>query len=161
MSPSDQSAPHVSHYSSDCYQHILSGIHVENLSYEKEDNERKWHGIMNSSDEDLLISISGAKVQPDLFLVVSWLKPKKMPDRLLHNLTGETAMKNSPPVSSIHGILQESILELSSVPQLCPILCDPMECNRPGFPVHHQRLELAQTQVRRVRDAIQSSHPLS
>ena len=38
---------------------------------EKEDNERKRHGIMNSSDEDLLISISGAKVQPDLFLVVS------------------------------------------------------------------------------------------
>lgn len=71
MSPSDQSAPHISHYSSDCYQHILSRIHVENLSYEKEDNEIKRHGIMNCSDEDLSISISGAKVQPDLFLVVS------------------------------------------------------------------------------------------
>lgn len=44
---------------------------MENLSYEKEDNEIKRHGIMNCSDEDLLISISGAKVQPDLFLVVS------------------------------------------------------------------------------------------
>lgn len=62
MSPLDQSAPHISHYSSDCYQHILSGIHAENLSYEKADNERKGHGIMNSSDEDLLISISGAKI---------------------------------------------------------------------------------------------------
>ena len=31
----------------------------------------------------------------------------------------------------------------------------------PGFPVHHQLLELAQTHVHRVGDAIQPSHPLS
>jgi len=31
----------------------------------------------------------------------------------------------------------------------------------PGFPVHHQILELAQTPVHRVGDAIQTSHPLS
>ena len=30
----------------------------------------------------------------------------------------------------------------------------------PGFPVHHQLLELAQTHVHRVSDAIQPSHPL-
>ena len=30
----------------------------------------------------------------------------------------------------------------------------------PGFPVHHQLLELAQTHVHRVGDAIQPSHPL-
>ena len=30
----------------------------------------------------------------------------------------------------------------------------------PGFPVHHQLPELAQTQVHRVSDAIQPSHPL-
>ena len=30
----------------------------------------------------------------------------------------------------------------------------------PGFPVHHQLLELAQTHVHQVRDAIQPSHPL-
>ena len=30
-----------------------------------------------------------------------------------------------------------------------------------SFPVHHQLLELAQTHVHRVGDAIQSSHPLS
>ena len=29
--------------------------------------------------------------------------------------------------------------------QLCPILCDPMDGSMPGFPVHHQILELAQT----------------
>ena len=36
-----------------------------------------------------------------------------------------------------------------------------MDCNTPSFPVHHQLLELAQTHVHRVSDAIQPSRPLS
>ena len=40
-------------------------------------------------------------------------------------------------------------------------LCDPVDCSTPGFPVHHQVPELAQTRVDRVSDAIQPSHPLS
>ena len=36
-----------------------------------------------------------------------------------------------------------------------------MDCNTPGFPVHHQLPELTQTHVHRVIDAIQPSHPLS
>ena len=35
-----------------------------------------------------------------------------------------------------------------------------MDCGTPGFFVHHQLPELAQTQVHRVGDAIQLSHPL-
>ena len=46
-----------------------------------------------------------------------------------------------------------------SVIKLCLALCDPMDCSTPGFPVHHQLLELAQTY--QVSDAIQPSHPLS
>ena len=38
---------------------------------------------------------------------------------------------------------------------------DPMDCSMPGFPVHHQLPELAQTHVQRVDDVIQPSHPLS
>ena len=37
----------------------------------------------------------------------------------------------------------------------------PLNCSTPGFPVHHQFLELAQTHVHRLCDAIQPSHPLS
>ena len=48
----------------------------------------------------------------------------------------------------------------SSVTQSWPTLCDLMDCSTPGLPVHHQLLELAQTHVHRVGDAIQSSHPL-
>ena len=36
-----------------------------------------------------------------------------------------------------------------------------MDRSTPGFPVHHQFPELAQTHVHRVGDAIQPSHPLS
>ena len=45
------------------------------------------------------------------------------------------------------------------VAQLCLTLCDSMDCNTPGFPVHHQPLEFAQTLVHQVSDAIQPSHP--
>ena len=38
---------------------------------------------------------------------------------------------------------------------------DPMDCSTPGFSVHHQLLEPTQTNVHRVGDAIQPSHPLS
>ena len=52
-------------------------------------------------------------------------------------------------------------VRISSVAQLCPTVCNPMDCSTPGFPVHHQFPELAQTQVHRVSDAIQPSYPLS
>ena len=35
-----------------------------------------------------------------------------------------------------------------------------MDCSTPGFPVHRQPPELAQTHVHGVSDAIQPSHPL-
>ena len=48
----------------------------------------------------------------------------------------------------------------SSVAQSCLILCDPMDCSMPGFPVHHQLPELTQSHVHRVGDVIHPSHPL-
>ena len=53
------------------------------------------------------------------------------------------------------------MFQLSSAAQLCPTLCDPMDCSRPGLPVHHQLLEFTQTHVHWVCDAIQPSYPLS
>ena len=38
---------------------------------------------------------------------------------------------------------------LSSVAQLCPSICDPMDCTTPGFPVRDQLLGLTQTHVHR------------
>ena len=36
----------------------------------------------------------------------------------------------------------------------------PMDCGTPGFPVHYQLADLAQTHFHQVGDAIQPSHPL-
>ena len=47
-----------------------------------------------------------------------------------------------------------------SVPRSCPILCDPVDCSMPGFPIFHHLPELAQTQVHWVGDALQPSRPL-
>ena len=51
--------------------------------------------------------------------------------------------------------------QFSPVTQSCPTICDSMDCCTLGFPAHHQFLELAQTHVHRVGDAIQPFHPLS
>ena len=54
-----------------------------------------------------------------------------------------------------------SSVQFISVAQSCPTLCDPMNCNMPGLPVHQQLPEFTQTHVHWVGDAIQPSHPLS
>ena len=54
-----------------------------------------------------------------------------------------------------------NINQFSSVAQSCPTLCDPLDCSKPGFPVHHPLPELAHTHVYGVGSAIQPSHPLS
>ena len=50
---------------------------------------------------------------------------------------------------------------LSSVQFSCSVVPDPTDCSTPGFAVHHQLLELAQTHVHRVGNAIQPFYPLS
>ena len=51
--------------------------------------------------------------------------------------------------------------QFSSVTQSYLTLCGPTDCSMPGFPVHHQLLELAQTHVHRDRAVTISSlcHP--
>ena len=48
-----------------------------------------------------------------------------------------------------------------SITKSCPTLCDPVNCTMPGFPALHYLLELAQTPVHWISDAIQPSHPVS
>ena len=44
----------------------------------------------------------------------------------------------------------------SSVAQLCPTLCNPMNCSIPGLPVHHQLLEF--TQLMSIESVMPSNH---
>jgi len=69
------------------------------------------------------------------------------------------------PEQSLRGIWRGYIPGLkpqfSSVAQLCPTLCNPINRSTPGLPVHHQRPESTQTHVHWVGDAIQPCHSLS
>ena len=47
-------------------------------------------------------------------------------------------------------------VQFSSVTQSCPTLWDHMDCSAPGFPVHHQLPELAQTHV--IESVMPSNH---
>ena len=51
-------------------------------------------------------------------------------------------------------------VQFSSVAQLCPTLCDPMNRSMPGLPVYHQLLDFTQTHVHWVGDAIQPTNLL-
>ena len=48
------------------------------------------------------------------------------------------------------------IIQFSSVAQLCPTLCNPMNCSKPGLPVHHQLPEFTQTYS--IESVVPSSH---
>ena len=52
------------------------------------------------------------------------------------------------------------LLWFSSVQFSHSVMSNPMDCSTSGLPVHHQLLELTQTHVHWVSDAIQPSHPL-
>ena len=55
------------------------------------------------------------------------------------------------------GFLEMGFLDKKLFTHSCLTLCDPMDCSTPGVPVHHQLLELAQTHVHPVGDALISS----
>ena len=57
--------------------------------------------------------------------------------------------------------LLSMLIYCCSVAKSCLILCDPMDCSMPGFPVLYHPTDFAQTHVHWVGDAIQLSHSLS
>ena len=63
-------------------------------------------------------------------------------------------------IKNIYVCICVNTIQIRSVSQSCPTLCDPMNRSTPGLPVHHQLPEFTQTHVHRVGDDIQPSHPL-
>ena len=81
----------------------------------------------------------------------------------ISNLSFTEQISTSSPLSPLETTILHCLCEFDNcwVVQSCLTLCGPMDCCTPGFPVHHQLPELAQTHVHWVGDAIQPSHPLS
>ena len=73
--------------------------------------------------------------------------------------TGNTiALTRRTFVGKVMFLLFNMLSQFSRSVQSCPTLCDLMNCRTPGFPVHYQLPDLAQTHVHWVSDVIQ---PLS
>ena len=105
-----------------------------------EDETVRWHHWLSGHEFKQTLGASGGQRR-----LVHW-------SPWVHN---ELDLATEQHFSSGEGV------SVSSASQSCLTLCDPMDCSTPGFPVHHQLLEHAQTHVHRVGDAIQPSHPLS
>ena len=59
-----------------------------------------------------------------------------------------SAMITRKSVCNLQGLgVKSPLCCYRSVAQSCPTLGDPIDCSRPGFPVLHHLLELAQTHV--------------
>ena len=113
-----------------------------------------WSGLSFSSPGDL----SDPRLEPR--------SPALQADALPSEPPGKPPVFIQFSPRSTHRCLERETcltlsVQFSSVAQLCPTLCDPMNCRTPGLPVHHQLPEFTQTHVHRVGDAIQPSHPLS
>ena len=77
-----------------------------------------------------------------------------IPERFSTTSTLRTTGKESVwlPMDNVSGlsVYGNISVQFSSVAQSCLTVCNTMDCSLPGFPVHHQLLEFAQTHVRQV-----------
>ena len=90
-----------------------------------------------SSEEDGLSRASSDGVGGDTLNMLS----------VAVKIVSDKSESNTKVCILYHQILVLDLIHFSLVSQSCLTLCDPMDCSTPGFPVHHQLPELAQTHV--------------
>ena len=96
------------------------------------------------------------------FLQHSWMFHERKEMNELRNKTKKTTyIWSFILILCVNVLASFSSVQFSSVAQLCPTLCNPMDCLIQGLPVHHQLRESTQTLVHWVSDTVQPSHPLS
>ena len=90
----------------------------------------------------------------DWLLVTPWTTAYQGPPSM--GFSRQEYWSGVPLPSPILGLVSLIFIlhQFYSVAQSCLTLCNAMDCSMPGFPVHHQLLELAQTHVYQVGDVI-------
>ena len=96
-----------------------------------------------------------------LFLELSWVPKGSFKQLLIREGIQRQGRSSGETIARPWGKVLVPLQGIfCSVTQSCPTLCNLMDYSLPGFPVLHHLLELAQTHVHWVCDAIQLSHPL-
>ena len=91
-------------------------------------------------------------------LLSSYISGQTEAARTINPQSPERQPQSQKPNQNEH--MDHSSVQFSSVAQSSPTLCNPVNRSTPGLPVHHHLLEVTQTHVHRVHDAIKPSHPL-
>ena len=103
----------------------------------------------------------GTKPPPPSLIFYIWLTVSKLVHsacihlpffyQTISHLKSPTFLLSRPlhQIYRLHRVagMHTKLLQFSSGPHLCPILCNPMDCSTPGLSVHHQHLEFTQTHV--------------
>ena len=98
-----------------------------------------------------------ATVNNSSIILHTWLYSLKF----IHSMINNNTFKNKNSFNHMSRLFVHLPSKLSSVQFSHSVVSDPMDCSTPGFAVHHQLPELAQTYVHRVGNAIQPFHSLS
>ena len=120
--------------------------------------------ILEPKKESLSVSIASPSIchevtGPDARTLVLWEDKIDKPLERLIKKESEKAQINQNKGS--WETTKGKSVQFSSVTQSWPTLYNLMKCSTPGFPVYYQLLELTQTHVHQVSDAIRPSHPQS
>ena len=87
------------------------------------------------------VPLAAAERDEEAAQVLPWTSPRgQLPAHTFHLLPKQDFSSPLPRDGAF-------CLQFSSVAQSCPTLCDPVDCSRPGLPVHHQLPEFTQTLV--------------
>ena len=93
------------------------------------------------------------------FISRIWDCISREPGEILSTIVIEWELSPTYQDSPKNSDFCESV-QFGLVTQSYPTRCNPMDSSTPGFPLHHHLLELVQTHVHKVSDAIQPSQPL-
>ena len=114
-------------YCHTAYLTYMQNTSCEMLGWMKHKLESRLPGEISTTSDTMLV----AESEEELKSLLMKVKEKSEKVGLKLNIQ-KTKIMASCPTSSV---------QFSLVAQLCPTLCNPMECSTPGLPVHCQLLE--------------------
>ena len=129
-------------------QHSLAGVALQNR---QEIDLLSWSLNKEGLEPSWMRCVVSGQIPP--------AKLKKVSQSSRKTFSSYRISKNE--LESPWGWLQSLFGGSFSSVQSHQTLCNPMACSTPALTVHHKLLEITQTHIHCVRDAIQPSQPLS